>query len=157
MAEARARLLIWERHGIWSRAWRSASTPTACRVHELRGAVEVEPLLETARASFIAIECDLANWESRCHAALKWARDYGQVRFAMLACPELVPLEPWFREIGAVDVALELRDLGRVARLAQRHLSRYRPADLSPVQRCLERWGWLPEFKPDHERTEWNS
>ncbi|MBM4004177.1 MAG: hypothetical protein FJ295_12955 [Planctomycetes bacterium] len=157
MVESRARLLIWERHGQWSRAWHGTSGAIAWHVHQVRGAVEVEPLLESARASFLAMECDAINWESRCDAALKWTRDYGQVRFAILACPDLIPMEPWFREIGAVDVAWDLRDLGRLTRLACRHLARYRPADLNPVQRCLERWGWLPEFRPDYERTEHGS
>ena len=136
----RTRLLILERTGVWARAWRER--PVDIRAHELRSLADLETELVAAPASMLFLEFEPANWESRCHAALKWNRQYAQVRMVALTTAKMNFLEPVLRELGVADVISHVRELSRVSGFVRRHMYQFPSADRTLLEQWLARVPW---------------
>lgn len=129
-----------ERTGGWARAWREGTVDI--RAHELRSLADLDIELAAAPASMLFLEFEPANWESRCHAALKWNRQYAQVRMVALTTAKMNFLEPVLRELGVVDVISHLRELSRVGGIVRRHMCQFPSADRSLLEQWLARVPW---------------
>jgi len=137
-----SRVLILESTGHWASWLHDAWPQGGPRIHELRSIAEVSDMLREAPASIIAIEFLPETWESRCHAALNWMRQYGHVRILALSCVELAVADPLLREIGAADVAYSQAEMPRLARIILRHVRQFPSADRTLCQQWLDRIPW---------------
>lgn len=149
------RILVWEATGHWA-AWLSdAIGPSHAigtggpRIHQLRGSNEVEAMLREAPAAILAVEFRPDNWESRCHTALNWLQQYGQVRLLALSCVELAAADNALRELGAIDVAYSQSEMPRLARIVLRHVRRFPMADRTLCDQWLDRIPWLNTSSQD--------
>jgi len=120
---APARLIVWARTGRWAVALRRELAETGIRVWETRTLVECWEELVESPASFLVVELLEGNVHPLLARMMRLPREFPTVRIAMVADRSLADYEGLLREAGAVHFVCSPRQLGPMAKMANRHLA----------------------------------
>jgi hypothetical protein len=98
--------------------------------------------LAVAPASFLALELNETNLESIVERLQDIRSRFPLARAAVMCDRSMATCEWLVREAGAVHVAVSVRDMSTVIRLAARHLAQVLPPVVGVRQRVWDRLPW---------------
>jgi hypothetical protein len=137
---APARLIVCERTGRWAVALRRELANSGVRVWETRTLDDCFSELADSPASLLVLELgdDVAGLLDR---LARRARRFPRARMAVVADRSRPDHQGLLREAGAVHFVASPRQVGRLARLACRHLAQVPPLQQNLTERI---WANLP-------------
>lgn len=136
-----ARLIIWERSGIWASALYRACPKLSPYWRRVRNGSAAWRAFEARRGSFLVVEL----WPDTLPQilnVLRWIERFApESRLAVVTHPQWAELEWMFRQAGLVHFISSPRQVGPLAQLALRHLKRVAQRRGSLAERI---WRRLP-------------
>jgi hypothetical protein len=135
-----ARLVVCERDGSWAVALRRELAEAGLRVWETRTLAACQAMLAESPASFAVLELT-PQIEEILDCIENWQAEFPQFRFAIAADRSLAHYRWLMQEAGAADFIYSLRNVGRLAQTACRHLAQVPPLLQSLTERI---WANLP-------------
>jgi hypothetical protein len=135
-----ARLIVCERTGRWAVALRRELAGAGVRVWETRTLADCRNELVESPASFVVVELG-RNVAGLLGLLARQPRQFPAARMAVVADRPLADYEWLMREAGAIHFLSSPRRVGRLARLACRHLAQVPPLPQTLTERI---WSSLP-------------
>ncbi len=116
------RLLVWEKSGRWAASLRRELGEATTRPIEIRSSRMLKDELGERPYSFVLIEAREDNAHRVLDALVHLGDHYPQAMLAV-ACEQVAPqYHDRFREAGAMDVILSVKDTPRIARVYLRFI-----------------------------------
>ncbi|MEN6407565.1 MAG: hypothetical protein ABFC77_13975 [Thermoguttaceae bacterium] len=135
-----ARLIVCERSGRWAAALRRELAEAGVRVWETRTLADCWDELAASPASFVVVEFE-PRTEALLRRMARLPREFPSAHVAIVADRRWNEYHGIMLEAGAVDFVDSPRKMGRLARLACRHLAEAPAPSRSLTERI---WDGLP-------------
>jgi hypothetical protein len=136
-----SKLIVCEKSPRWAIALRRVLGTKGVVVVETRSLPACGREMRESPHSILAIETSPSSLESVLAAWADWSRRDEMARLVALGDSSLLPAEFLLREAGVIAIGTSIRQAGRVARLAEKHLSQA-PRPNLPLREAI--WQRLP-------------